>query len=232
MTSDHAFQFNTDFSAHYDALVRQAMFGYEQLFPLILAWLAPQVGEKASVLVVGSGTGMELVTFGRRMPAWTLTGVDPAEQMIRLARARLDNQNLSGRVRLHHGSLDTLPGEQDFDAATLVLVLHFLPDDGAKLGLLRGIYQRLRPGGGLALVDLGGDPVTPEFQVHLSIWKNFQVQMGLPREEVEKLVKMTLDTQYFIPEARVRQLLAEAGFSRVDRFYQALLNSGYIALKE
>ena len=51
-------------------------------------------------------------------------------------------------------------------------------------------------------------------------------------EEVEKLVKIAMVTQYFIPEARVRELLLEAGFARVERFYQALLNSGFIARKE
>ena len=38
--------------------------------------------EYANGLVVGCGSGMELSTFGKLMPNWRITGVDPSEAMI------------------------------------------------------------------------------------------------------------------------------------------------------
>lgn len=229
--SNPSFNFNSDFSARYDSQIRMAMFGYEQLFPLMLAMLAPDLAEKANILVVGCGTGMELLTFGRRMPGWTLTGVDPAEQMIEIARAKLERENLDSRVLLHQGTLESLPGSALYDAATLVLVLHFLPDDGSKLALLKDIAARLKPGGRLLLIDLGGDAQAASFAPLVETWKNFQEEMGMPHEHVVMATTAALKTQYFIAEARISALLEEAGFVQVERFYHALLNSGFSARK-
>lgn len=229
--TNQVFNFNADFAMGYDGHIRKAMFAYEQWFALMLAMLTPDLGENANVLVVGCGTGMELVSFGSAMPGWRLTGVDPAERMIQITQAKLERENLSNRVRLHQGTLDSLPASELYDVATLVLVLHFLPDDGSKLNLLKDIQARLKPGGRLVLMDLGGDLQAASFQALLETWKNFQVQMGMPRERVETSVQAALETQHFIAEARVRELLAEVGFVQVERFYQALLNSGFSARK-
>ena len=229
--TNQLFNFDAEFGARYDAFVRQAIFGYEQLFPMILAFLTPGLGEKANLLVIGSGTGMELATFGSRMPAWTFTGVDPSEQMIRLARAKLESLNLSARVKLLHGTVDGLAKDETFDGATLNLVLHFVPDNGAKRSLLQGIARRLKPGARLVLVDMGGDPQSEGYRITQGCWKNFMLQRGMTSAGVDALFKQAAETQHFIPESRLLELLAETGFVHVEKIYQAFLNTGWVAQK-
>ena len=83
---------NIDFdpkkAAHYDDLARKAVFGYEQLFKMLIALLVEKQNESANVLVVGCGTGMELTTFGNHMPNWQMTGVDPSEEMIKISKTK------------------------------------------------------------------------------------------------------------------------------------------------
>ena len=227
--SDQLFNFDADFGARYDKFVRQAIFAYEPLFTMFLAMLERCLGETANLLVVGSGTGMELVTFARRMPQWTLTGVDPSEQMIRLAQSKLEVEHLSERVRLRRGTIDTLSMDEMYDAATLILVLHFLPDDGAKLALLQNILGRLKPGGSLILLDLGAKSSTASDSTLLAGWKNFQILMGMEPGLVESVYQQASETQHFISEARLQELLAEAGFIHIERFYQAFLHTGWFA---
>ena len=43
------------------------------------------------MLVVGAGTGMELLTLAEQYPHWRLTGVDPSAEMLTLAHERLQN---------------------------------------------------------------------------------------------------------------------------------------------
>ena len=228
MTSQ-LFNFDADFGARYDRFVRQAIFAYEPMFTMFLAMLRRSLGETANVLVVGSGTGMELTTFASRMPRWTFTGVDPSEQMIQLAQARLETEHLGERVHLHRGTVETLAAAEQFDAATLILVLHFLPDDGPKRALLQNIAARLKPGASLVLLDLGAEPQLEEDQSLLAGWKNYQILMGMDPVLVESVYKQARETQHFIPEIRLRELLSEAGFVQVERFYQAFLHSGWTA---
>jgi tRNA (cmo5U34)-methyltransferase len=224
-----AFNFETDFAKYYDNLARKAFFGYEALFSMMLALLTTSLPDTANVLVVGSGSGAELMAFGSRMPKWKLTGVEPSEQMIRLSQSKLESQNLAERVKLFHGYIGDLPEHEKFDAATLSLVLHFVPDNGSKRLLLQNIANRLKPEAGFVLVDLGGDPESEEFHHLMAGWKNYMVEMGLASEAVESLTRQASKSQFFVHESRIRELLKETGFKDVERFYSAFLASGWIA---
>jgi tRNA (cmo5U34)-methyltransferase len=226
---DELFNFDTDFGARYDQFVRTLVFGYESMFNLILALLQTRVGSEARVLVVGSGTGAEVVTFGQAMPGWTFTAVDPSPKMVEQCRAKLQQAGLAGRVDLRQGYIEDVPSGEQFDLATLVLVLHFVPDDGSKLALLRGIAERLKPGGVFVLVQHSGDPESPAFQGTLSVLANYQILAGLPPEQARNISEEAVKTHYFVSEERTNELLTEAGFVEVERFYGALMTGGWVA---
>lgn len=67
--------------AEYDKLIEMALPGYGAMQTMVLACLKSRLPETASVLVIGAGTGTELVTLGCRNPHWQLTGVDPSNSM-------------------------------------------------------------------------------------------------------------------------------------------------------
>jgi tRNA (cmo5U34)-methyltransferase len=230
--SGQLFDFDSDFAARYDQFVRRTIFGYEQLFPLALSLLSAGLSERAHVLVVGAGTGAELAAFGSRMAGWTFTGVDPSQPMIQQAQVRVESLGMQERVRLWQGYVDDLPPGETFDAATLILVLHFVPDDGAKLAMLRGIATRLKPGASLVLLDLSSEPDEQRSQILQAGWKNFMLHMGMPRDVVDNLPSQAALNQHFIPPARAEELLREAGFARAQRFYSVLLHTGWIAQKD
>ena len=150
-------------AAHYEDISRKAVFGYDQLFTMVLSLLAKDQSEKANVMVVGCGTGMELTTFGKHMPNWKLTGVDPSQEMIKIAKANIDDSGLNNRATLYNGFVDSLPEGEIYDAATLIFVLRFIADDRNKLSLFKDISKRLRNGAKLVLVDQYGDPNSEYF---------------------------------------------------------------------
>src|SRR5215217_87903 len=69
--------------------------------------------------------------------------------MMDLALARLGEAGLRTEVVL--GTVDELPADDRFDAATLIGVLHHLPGDEAKHAILRSLALRLKPGAPLIL---------------------------------------------------------------------------------
>jgi len=142
--------------------------GYELAFELATALLRAHCPEDAHLLLIGAGGGTEVGVFGRAVPHWRLTGVDPSANMLALARACVDTYGLADRVQLIQGTVDDLTPIPHYDAATCFYVLMHLPDDGTKQHLLQSIVQRLKAGAPLILVDT----VRDNRAVFLSAWQH------------------------------------------------------------
>lgn len=225
------FDFNALKTAHYDRAAKAAVFGYEQLYNMILAILCNSLGDYANVLVVGCGTGMELVTFGQKKTNWKITGVDPSEEMIKSSVAKIAKNNLTDRITLHHGITDDLPEEEYFDAATLVFVMRFIPSKTKKLSLLKSIAKRLKPDGKIIIVDQHGDFGSEQFRFINKAWRNYMKLNGIPAELVMKITAQAME-QSFFTVSELKQFLSKAGFENMNQFYNAFLHGGWIAQKK
>ena len=96
---------------------------------------------------LGCGTGhvsAALAPFVARVVA-----VDASPQMLQAARARV---GAADNVDLRRGDLESLPiDDARLDVATLMLVLHYVPDPAVALA---EVARVLKPGGRLLLVDM------------------------------------------------------------------------------
>jgi tRNA (cmo5U34)-methyltransferase len=227
--SDAAPNFDSERAQKYDQRIRTAVPGYEALHSMARSLLWLDLEEQARLLIVGVGTGMELVHLGKNNLRWRFTGVDPSADMLAVARQRVTEGNISERVTLHAGLAHDLPALEPYDAATLILVMHFVPDNGEKLELLQSISTRLKPNGPFILVDLHGDRTSDRFARFIAAWRLRQIALGMSTEEVEEMFQRILTETHFVPEQRITALLHEAGFNRVEPFYGALLYGGWVA---
>ena len=225
-------KFDRERANQYDLDIRKAIPGYEALHAMTYSLLQNSLERSANLLIVGSGTGMELISYSQQNPSWLLTGVDPSSEMMEIARFELESRGLGDRVILHPGYVDTLPKTEPMDAATLLLVMHFLADDGSKLKLLENITQRLKPGAKFILADLHGDKSAPYFSQFVKVWQSFYFSQLDDRARVEAEAKFATaidNSIYFVPETRIIELLQQAGFTKVSKFYNAFLFGGWIA---
>jgi len=216
----------------YDNLIRQVVPGYDVLHKMSGLLLKSELSEDARLLVVGSGTASEIRHLAGQAPGWTFTGVEPAAGMNAVARERLADANLEDRAHLVDGYVSDLAEETDFDAALMLLVMHFVDDDGGKENLLKGIAKRLKPGAPLILADLHADVEGARFTRFLDHWRNWQLSSGMPKEQVEKGFQTLIKDVAFVPEERILELLHDAGFKTVEPFYGAYLFGAWIAWKE
>ena len=92
-------KFDRDRANQYDLDIRKAIPGYEALHGMAYSLLQTNLNESARVLIVGSGTGMELVNYCQQNPKWSLTGVDPSAEMMAIAEEELVTLGYRERVR-------------------------------------------------------------------------------------------------------------------------------------
>jgi len=131
----------------YDLTRRYYLLGRDRL----IDGLALQPGQ--SVLDIGCGTGRNLAFIGNRWPAAQLYGIDAAEPMLEVARARLRRDAV--RASLAHGVAETLEplttfGCRGFDHVTISYCLSMVDE---PVAVVRAATSALRPGGTLHIVD-------------------------------------------------------------------------------
>jgi len=216
-------------AGEYDAMMARVFPGYEQLPLIVLSHLRTCLGPTARVLDVGCGTGATLTTFASHQLEWSFIGVDPAEPMLEVARRKASAVDLGDRVAFIHGTVEALPDEPRFDAATCILVEHLLPDDGTKLHLLEEVHRRIVPGGWFVIVGLHGDLGTPSAQGKLNAWLEFVALQGLRKAAQDNVRHRATVEDSVVPERRIRGLLKEARFVNVERIYQIQLLGGWRA---
>ncbi len=175
----------------------------------VLAALNLKPGE--DVLDIGSGPGFLASDMGREVgPDGSVTGVDPSQAMLSIARAR-PAQAGSAPVRFRAGEAIALPfAGATFDAVTSTQVYEYVEDIPAALAEARRV---LRPGGRLLVLDTDWDSIVwrssddERMRRVLSAWDGHLADPHLPR--------------------RLAGLLEGAGLPVTHRAVIPLLNVGY-----
>ncbi len=217
--------------SEYEQTVQRVNVGYDLVFTLTSCFLRALDRPDLDLLVVGVGGGAEIAQFLPANPGWRLTGVDPSQDMLALAEAKAERLGVREQVTLVRGTVEDLPRQSRFDAATCLFVLHFLPDDD-KLALLRGIVGRVRQDAPVlvvsgARIDDGGlrDDL-------LGAWQHYGELLGMPAEQMAATLESLVARKVEATTAEgYQRLLQEAGFTRVAQYFSVLgdVIGGWIA---
>jgi tRNA (cmo5U34)-methyltransferase len=217
----------------YDKFIRLFCGAYEEMFKLTHCYLRAILPKQAKILIVGAGTGMEIMEFAPCNPGWSFCGVDPSADMLDLAGKKICENNLACEIELRKEYVHDLKEEEVFDAATCILVMHFLKDDGTKLNLLESISKRLKPGAPFVLIDGFGEPGSTNFEEIKVAWKNYPIISGVPSEIVENIFnEVIMKTVQFVPESRIMELLETAGITRASKYFSGFLYGGWMGYKK
>jgi tRNA (cmo5U34)-methyltransferase len=217
----------------YDKSIRLYCGAYEEIFKISHCCLRANLQKQARILIVGAGTGMEILELAPLNPEWSFCGVDPSADMLAIAKEKILEMNLPNTIEFIKGYVDDLKESELFDGATCILVMHFLKDDGSKLALLESISKHLKRGAPLVLIDGFGEPGSTEFEKVKAAWKNYPVINGAPVEKVEKAFsEIIMKMVQFVPEPRILKLLNMAGFKNVFKYYTGFLYGGWVGYKE
>lgn len=221
----YSFDDHAELTANYDTIVRRFIPGYATIHDLAALRLA-ELGVAGELLVIGAGGGGELARFATVVPGWRFTAVDPSSTMLRQAADRLDTLGVGERLTCVEGvSTDAPPGP--FDAATAFLALFFVADDGARLGQLRAIHARLKPGAPLLMAHAAVE--AEHFERDLARYAAHARANGADDAMIDAAVASQQTVVHILSPDREVALLRAAGFRRVEPFFQALWICGWAA---
>jgi tRNA (cmo5U34)-methyltransferase len=228
-----AAKFDAGRADEYERQSRIGLAGYEACHELAACVLAAALGdEPRQLLVVGAGgTGQEVQTIARLQPLWRFTAVDPSPPMLEQAMSRLRALGLAEKTDAVPGYVQDIPAGTQFDAATVIGVLHHLPGTEAKMALLRAVADRLPAGAPLILA--GNAHAYASRPLLLNAWAQRWRMFGAGPEEVQaKLGKILQGADPPASERKALEMLEQAGFRRAERFFSSLFWTAWIAFRD
>ncbi len=223
--------FNIEKSNSYDELIKKIIPGYLISHELAQYLLEGSLHSSAKVLIAGCGTGKEIIDYSKNSLNWQFHGFDPSKKMLQMAKERLRINNCLDRVRLIKGVIDDVI-ENEFDAATAILVLQFLYTDEEIQRFINSISNRLKPKAPLILVYMEGRKESNEYSILNSAWKIQQFRTRNDDQAVKDEFKQRDKETRFISSELIGSCLDKAGFSKPITFYKAYLLTGQIAFKK
>jgi SAM-dependent methyltransferase len=167
---------------------------------------------------VGCGHGASTILMAKAFPNARFTGFDYHPPSIERARVLADEAGLGDRVTFEVAPAKAFPGS-GYDLVTFFDCLH---DMGDPVGAAAHVRQALKPDGTWMVVEpLAGDEVQDNLNPVGRIYYSAATMVCTPASLAQE-VGLALGAQ--AGEARLRQVLADGGFTRVRRATDSAFN--------
>jgi SAM-dependent methyltransferase len=177
----------------------------------------------ARVADVGCGHGASTILMAQEFPGATFVGSDVHEESVAAARVRAKEAAVEDRVDFEVASAQSFAGE-GYDLVTTFDALH---DMGDPLGAARNVRARLAPDGTWMIVEpYAGAAVAENLNPVGRVYYGFSTFLCVPNA-LSQAGGYALGAQ--AGEAPVRELAADAGFSRFRRVAETPFNIVYEA---
>ena len=201
--------------------------GHAGMLQMTGVLLEERMPENGTVLVVGAGGGLEIRYLAGIKEGWRFVGVDPAPAMLNLARATA-GLVAGDRLQLIEGTVENA-SSGPFDAATCILVLGLIADDGSKLAMLNDVRCRLKPKAPFILVDQCIDLRAADAELRLDRYAAYARRSGVDAETVAGAKAAVGSMTSLVSASRNEELLGEAGFAEIEVFYVGMAWRGWVA---
>ena len=196
---------------------------------LVVSWIPALDGVKeklergARVADVGCGKGSSTLLMAKAFPKSHFFGFDYHDKSIEGARESAKREGVAGRVTFEVAKAKEFPGK-DYD---FVAVFDCLHDMGDPVGAAQHVRQSLAPDGTWMIVEpFANDDLKDNLNPVGRVYYSFSTLLCTPCSRSQE-VGLCLGAQ--AGEARVRDVVKSAGFSRFRRATETPFNIVYEA---
>jgi tRNA (cmo5U34)-methyltransferase len=202
-------------ASRYDAQRKRIIPDFEGFYGAAV-WAAIWPGRSPVILDIGAGTGLLSEMILKRYPDSTLTLLDISENMLDVARRRLQ-----GRTNVRFLIADYSQEEigDEYDVIVSALSIHHLTHPN-KRRLYERVFKALSNGG----VFVNAEQVRGEsawlHRRNMKYWDEFILKGDLPQQEAEE-IRLRRDTYDHMEKLSVQLgWMRKAGYSDVDVIYK------------
>ncbi len=217
-------------SSEYDIKVKKTIPFYECFHQQTVDLIKTVNPSVKKWLDTGCGTGLFIK---RALPLFkdcTFILVDPSDEMLTIARKRLNgykNIEYIDPVRTENIKLE---GKKEFDVITAIQVHHYL-NRKDRIRATRNCYKLLKDDGIYVTFENIKSENDEMIYFQLERWMNFQLIEGRSEEEVSEH-KKRFNLKYFpIKVSEHLKLLNSTGFRIVEIFWLSYLQAGFFCIK-
>lgn len=210
----------------FDGIILRLIPFYEEMVEALVLALPFQKEEPIKVIDLGCGTGTIAKRIMEAFPNAQISCLDMAENMIKMARAKLGEE----RVAYHIGDFHSFAFDRKYDAIVSSLALHHLAGDEEKKAFYRKIYHALTERGVFYNADVVLGTNNHLQEVYMAKWKEY-MSKSVSWDEIENkwIVKYKEEDR---PASLLQHIgwLEEAGFKNVDvvwKYYNYAVYGGY-----
>lgn len=158
-------------------------------------------------LDLGCGPGDIPIEVGRRCPRWSITAVDAADAMLRIATRRADDAKVRNLCFIHDDAKTLASLHDSFDVIFSNSLLHHLPDPS---GFWQQVKRLSRPGTVLFLRDLARPASTHDADRIVARYA------GDESTTLQDEFRRSLLSAFTIDEVRAQLDVADLRWLRVD----------------
>jgi tRNA (cmo5U34)-methyltransferase len=182
--------------------------------------LATVTGSQVEILDLGAGTGLLTSYLHERYPQGHFTLLDLSEEMLEVARARMNNDSLEKDSNFSFIVGNYLKHDfgGTFDIVVSSLSIHHLEHQDKEF-LYQKIYQHLNPGGVFINADQVSGPHPANEEEYQRNWME-KIDVGSLSESEKTIIldRMKLDNPASLQDNL--KWLEEIGFKDVDVYYK------------
>lgn len=167
------------------------------------------------IMDVATGTGDLAIAMAKRVDRTQILGVDISEEMLAVARRKIEKQGLEERIMLEKGDAENLSmvASESIDAITVAFgVRNF---ENIERGLSE-LYRTLKPGGKLVVLEFS----MPKNRLVRWVYSQYAHRLlprigGMISKDKQAYTYLPDSVEEFPAPERFSDMLREAGFCRV-----------------
>jgi tRNA (cmo5U34)-methyltransferase len=183
--------------------------------------------KSGKILDLGCANGLNLIPF-QNDNKYQCTGIDVSEPMIKKAKERFNN--VDNIEILNRDIVKENFGTNSFDIIMSVLTIQFTPIENRQQ-ILQNIYDALNRNRMFIFVEKVLGSCNPINNLLVDCYYELKNENGYSKEQIEEKRKSLAGVLVPVTSEWNKELLKQAGFTKIETFWRMLNFEGYIAIK-